>query len=200
VTEPLRSAALAFALALLLPGCTQWHYSFGDALPEAYEDRAQGLGMAQVLTELGPPLRFAAGDQGLTMAWEAWRIRETSIGLSLGFMGMDALEFDWGDAKIRGDYLVLVFDRDHRVTAAARASRESDIGDGAALQPFAGFVSVVDVDDLLAPLPQHYWGAAQLLPLPSSLNNAQRPGMGDTGIEQRGTPLGAGQRSKEWED
>lgn len=190
------------ALLLLgaLSGCTQWHYEFGDAIPPGFESRAEGQSLAQVLAELGPPLRFATGERGVVMAWESWRVRETSVGLSLGFLGVDALEFDWGDARVRGDYLLLLVDERHQVVAAARAQRDNDLGGGTALQPFAGFVSVVDVEDLLLPLPPHFWGGSQLLPLPETLNNASRPGMGDSAVEQRGTPVGAGQRTQGWPD
>jgi hypothetical protein len=200
VTELLPRTLPQLLLLPLLAGCTQWYYEFGEALPADYEQRAGGQSLAAVMAELGPPLRYAATEQGLVMAWETWRIRETSIGVSLGVVGVDALEVDWGDARIRGDYLVMLFDEGHQVTAAARARRDGDIGGGAALQPFAGWVSVVEVEDLLQPLPQHGWGASQLLPIPAALNNGSRPGMGNTGIEQRGTPSGAGQRIQEWPD
>lgn len=190
----------ALCLLPLLGGCTQRFYTLGDPLPANYEQRAASLTLAEVLRDLGPPLRFAAGDGGLIMAWERWHIREQSLGLSLGVLGVDALEFDWGDARVVGDYLVMTFDRDHRVDAAARVAWDSEVGGGAALQPLSGLVSVVDVEDLLLPLPQHDWGAAQLLPPAEALNNRHRPGRGDTGIEQRGTPVGAGQRAQGWID
>jgi hypothetical protein len=196
----LRYCLTAALLAPLLAGCTQWYYEFGEAIPAGYETRAEGLSLARVLAELGPPLRFLASEQGLVMAWESWRIRETSVGLTLGFVGVDALEFDWGDARVRGDYLLLLVNGQHRVSAAARVQRDNDLGGGAALQPFGGLVSVVDVQDLLRPLPQHRWGGSQLLRPPRALNNAARPGMGDSAIEQRGTPGGAGQRSLGWSD
>jgi len=195
-----RANALALVLLLGLSGCTQWYYDLGSALPEGYEQSAEGDSLAEVLATLGPPMRFAANEGGMMMAWEAWRIREDAIGVSLGWVGADFLTVDWGSAHIRGDYFLLSFDDEHRVNAAARVRRDDDIGSGAAIQPFFGFVSVVSVDDLLLPLPQHAWGAAQLFPLPGVLNNPERPGMGDTGIEQRGTPLGAGARTLEWLD
>ncbi|WOJ94618.1 hypothetical protein R0135_05495 [Congregibacter variabilis] len=186
------------SLALLQGGCTQWYYEMGEALPESFEQDAQGKTLANVLAELGPPLRFATSEDQLLMAWEAWEVRRSALGLSLGWAGADFLNFDWGSAEIEGDYLIVTFDADGRVSAAQRVHREESLGGGAAIQPFYSFVSVVDVQDLLQPLPQHGWGASQLLTLPQVLNNPQSPGMGDTGIEQRGTPLGAGARTLEW--
>jgi hypothetical protein len=192
----LRLAVLSLCLAL--QGCTQWYYDLGAALPEAYEAQAEGLTLAEVLRDLGPPLRYTVTPSGLAMAWEAWRISETSVGVSLGFLGADALQADWGDARIEGDFLVVTFDDERRVSAAFRAQRNGVIGGGAALQPVASFVSVVDVDDLLLPLPAHGWGASQLLEPAEALNNTQRPGMGDSALEQRGTPAGAGQQVQGW--
>lgn len=183
---------------MLLSGCTQWYYEMGEALPERFEQDAQGRTLASVLAQLGPPLRFAASEDQLVMAWEAWEVRESALGLSLGWAGADFLNFDWGSAHIEGDYLMVTFDADRRVSAAQRVHRDESLGSGAAIQPFYSFVSVVSVQDLLLPLPQHGWGARQLLPIPQTLNNPQSPGMGDTGIEQRGTPQGAGARTLEW--
>ena len=190
--------ATLITLLLALQGCTQWYYDLGAALPADYEAAAEGKSMAVVLRDLGPPLRYAVTPQGLAMAWEAWRIREDSIGVSLGFVGAELLEIDWGDAQIEGDFLVMTFDEERRVSAAFRAQRTGDLGGGAAVQPIASVVSVVDVDDLTRPLPQHLWGASQLLEPAEALNNAQRPGMGDSALEQRGTPVGAGQRVQGW--
>lgn len=193
----------SFAIALLslgalLSGCTQWYYQMGEALPESFEQDAEGKTLASVLAELGPPLRFATSEDQLLMAWEAWEVRESALGLSLGWAGADFLNFDWGSAHIEGDFLIVTFDADRRVSAAQRVHRDESLGSGAAIQPFYSFVSVVSVQDLLQPLPQHGWGGSQLLPLPRVLNNPHSPGMGDTGIEQRGTPQGAGARTLEW--
>ncbi|EAQ96974.1 hypothetical protein [Congregibacter litoralis] len=192
-------SGITLFIVLSLSGCSQWYYEFGDALPEGIEDAVQGQTMASVLVRLGPPLRFATADDQLLMAWEAWRVRESAVGVSLGFAGADFLNADWGSAKIEGDFLVMTFDAQRRVTAAERIRRDNRLGGGAAIQPLFSFVSVVDVEDLLLPLPQHRWGDAQLLDLPQVLNNVVTPGLG-AAIEQRGTPTGSGARSLEWRD
>lgn len=194
-----RGAGLLALLLMGLAGCTQWYHRLGAALPEDYEKRAEGESLAKVLAALGPPMRLAATDRGLVMAWEAWRIRQDALGVGLGWIwaGADFLTLNWGGARIRGDYLVLSFDGEGRVDGAARVRRNDSIGSGTAVQPF-GLVPMVNVSDILRPLPQHAWGGSQLLPLPVVLNNAQRPGMADTGIEQRGTPRGVGASAQEW--
>lgn len=195
-----RRGAGLLALLLLLGGCTQWYHRLGAALPEDYEKRAEGESLARVLAALGPPLRLAATDRGLVMAWESWRIRQDALGVGLGWVwaGADFLTLNWGGARIRGDYLVLSFDGEGRVDGAARVRRDDSIGSGTAVQPF-GLVPMVNVSDILRPLPQHAWGGSQLLPLPVVLNNAQRPGMANTGVEQRGTPRGVGASAQEWQ-
>lgn len=184
-------------LALALAGCSQAFYQLGEPLPLDYEDEAGGQALAAVLAELGPPQRISATPAGFVMGWEHWRIAEAAFGLSLGLLGADALTVDWGDARVEGDFLLLSFDRDHRVASADRVRWDSDVGGGAAVQPFVGIAPVVSVDDLLRPLPQHGWGASNLLPMPAAQNLPNRPDQGGTGIEQRGTPSGAGQRALE---
>jgi hypothetical protein len=187
---------LGCLLALSLAGCTQSVYRMGGELPPAFAVQP-GTPLSSVLGELGPPLRVSSTPQGWVMAWEHWRVAEASLGLSLGLVGADLLSLDWGDARVRGDFLLLGFDRQHRLTDSARVAWDNDVGDGSAVLPLIGGVPVVSVADLLLPLPYHAWGGASLLPLPTALNNAQRPDMGTTGIEQRGTPSALGQRALE---
>ena len=189
---------LLFLCLGLITGCTQWYYDLGDALPANVDESISGESLVEVFAALGPPMRMASTESGWIMAWESWRIQEDALGVSLGWVGADLLTVDWGSAQVDGEFLLLTFDNDKRVNGVARVSRDAPLGSGAALQPFYSFVSVVSVDDLLQALPAHEWGGAQLLPLPMVLNNAGRPGMGKTGVEQRGTPVGAGARSQEW--
>ncbi|MFT6958374.1 MAG: hypothetical protein ACJAYC_003391 [Halieaceae bacterium] len=190
--------SLLFAV-ILLQACTRWQYELGVPLaayssPAKAEERPT---MAQVMAELGPPLRLSATASGYVMAWEHWRITENSVGFSLGAMGADFLSIDWGQATVDGEFMLLTFDRDRKLSGAALSEWSADLGGGSAVQPFVGVVDVVDVNDLVNALPQHGWGGTSLLPLPEVLNVLSRPEMGDTGIQQRGTPTGIGQQSLE---
>ncbi|WP_116365932.1 hypothetical protein [Parahaliea mediterranea] len=176
-------------------GCSQWHYHLGEPLAEAVPPRNQP--MSEVLATLGPPLRLSATPSGYVMGWEYWRIRENSLGFSLGALGADFLSVDWGDARVAGQFMLVSFNRAHRVSGAAYMTWDGDGGGGSAIQPLFGFAEVVDVDDLLQPLPQDRWGATLLDRLPAVLNANARPDMGSTGIQQRGTPVGIGQQSLE---
>lgn len=182
---------------LLLAGCTQWNYYLGEPLPQTFEADARGRTLGDVLAQLGPPQRLAAVARGWVMGWEYAEVRQVSVGIGLQFLGVDTLSVDWSDARLRGEFLLVSFDRQHRVLAAARTRWDNDLGGGQAIEPFLVSAPLIDVDDMLVPLPQHAWGASSLLPPSRSINNQSRPGMGDTGIQQRGTPAGVGQRSLE---
>lgn len=181
---------------LFLCACTQRFYELGVALPEPASDPDAGTSMQAVLGQMGPPHRLTRTVSGWTLGWEYWRVSQRAVGIG-GVAGLDALSFDWGDARVRGDFLLVSFDLDRQASTVSRASWDNKTAGGASVQPFFGLLPLVDVADLLLPLPQHNWGASALTPLPTALNNENRPGMGSNGLEQRGTPTGIGQRSLE---
>lgn len=188
----------ACALSASLVGCTQWQYELGEPLAETAMHRtaeAQDLGAALGL--LGPPHRVNALADGYVLGWEYWRIRERSLGISLGALGIELMSIDWGHARLAGEFLLLRFDRQHRLTAHAFHAWDERGGGGTALQPSVALVDVVDVNDLLEPLSQHRWGGLSLGKLPITLNRDSSPDSGAATLEQRGTPTGAGQRSLE---
>lgn len=188
---------LMIVALLLLAGCTQRHYQLGQPLTAVDADPVAGMSLHAVMAQLGPPQRLSRTASGWTLGWEYWRISQRAVGVSLGLVGVNALSFDWGDARVRGDFLLVSFNAGHRVTAVSRAGWDNTIAGGSSVQPFVGVAPLVNVDDLLVPLPQHGWGAAALMALPTAVNNENRPGMGSNGLEQRGTPTGAGQRTLE---
>jgi len=181
----------------LLSACTQWRWDMGmsladDAVPE------KGTPLGAVLLQLGPPMRLSSSDNGYLMAWEYWHIREDSVGIRLGALGAEFLSADWGEMRVKGNFLLLSFDEQHRLSAAVRSEWDNYGGGGKGIQPLFGFVSVVDADDLTAPMPQHEWGLGLLQRrLPVALNRNSNPDMGQGGLQQRGTPGAAGQRALE---
>jgi hypothetical protein len=194
----MRAAALALAACMQL-ACSQYDYDLGDPLSRSQlPDPAQQLHLTDVLEQLGPPLRISATPAGYVLAWEHWDIKERKLGFSLGFAGADLLSVDFGKARAKGEFLLLGFDHSHRLTDAAFEQWDNETGGGRAIQPLGSLVSVVDVDDLLEPLPQHRWGASSLDTLPETLNAQSRPDTGQNGLEQRGTPDAVGQRSLEF--
>jgi hypothetical protein len=185
-------------LSGLLSGCSRWSFDMGERLDQdLVPQRGNGVTLADVLREFGPPLRISATPSGYVLAWEYWHVEEESLGFSLGFAGADLFSFDYGNATTRGDFMVLGFDHQHRLIDSAFKSWESDAGGGQGIQPLFGVVPVVDVDDLTRRLPTHRWGAGSLEDLPVTLNHQNRLDQGQSGIQQRGTSTGVGQRSLE---
>ncbi len=141
---------------------------------------------------------MSATDAGFVLAWEHWHIREDSIGFSLGVLGAEFMSADWGDMRVKGEFLLLTFDKQHLLTSAARSKWDNHGGGGKAIQPLFGFISVVDAGDLTGPLPQHDWGSTLLQRrLPTLLNSGSDSNTGQHGLQQRGTPKAIGQQSLE---
>ena len=135
--RPTASGLLAaLSLAIALSACTQWRYELGSQLsPEMLPEDAGNLSLSEVLARLGPPLRLSAAGEGYVLAWEFWKIREDTIGLSLGAMGADLLSVDWGTSHMHGQFLLVTFNRQHRVTGQAYSRWNSDGGSGRAHHP-----------------------------------------------------------------
>ncbi len=192
-------AGLLLLAAVLVGGCSRWSYDIGEPLA-ATAWSAGEASLGDVLLTLGPPQRISALPEGYVMAWEHWMIEERALGVSLGPMGADFLAIDWGSARVAGEFLLLSFDRRHRLVDSSFSRWDEQAGEGQALQLSLGVIDVVNVRDLIGPMPQHRWGATSLQRLPLPLNSASSPEMGGGGLEQRGTPRGAGQRTLEWQD
>ena len=140
---------------------------------------------------------MSATESGFVLAWEHWHIREDSIGISLGALGADFMTADWGEMRVKGEFLLLTFDKQHLLSSATHSQWDNYGGGGQAVQPFFGFVSVVDADDLTDSLPQHRWGSTLLQRLPGTLNSNSSLDSGQNGLQQRGTPTAAGQQALE---
>ena len=195
--KPAKKLMLALA-CVALAACSRSQYQLGSALGEAQLAQLQEVqDLSGALARFGPPQRVAAIADGYVLAWEHWRIGEKSLGVSLGPLGVEAFSVDWGRAQLAGEFLLMRFDRAHSLSNYSFSRWDADGGGGSALQPSLGIVDVVDVDDLLTPMPQHRWGATWLQELSASLNSANSPDSGASALEQRGTPAGIGQRSLE---
>lgn len=190
------SRGAALLAAVLLAGCTQWHYELGPPLTETRLPES-GQTLAQVLAELGPPQRLSALNGGFVLAWEYWQVKEQSIGLSLGALGTDLLSLDWGNAHVSGDFLLLTFNREHLLTSSTFSQWNGQTGEGQGIQPLISLVSLTDVNDLVGYLPHNRWGATLLRPIPKAINTHSDPNSGQSGIQRRGTPTGTGQKSLE---
>ncbi|WP_345336690.1 hypothetical protein [Ferrimonas pelagia] len=194
LNRPRLNALASLLILLSLCGCTINQYQMGQPIAQR-SGISHSPTLTEVLTLLGAPVRLAATRSGYVLAWEHWQIREDDIGLSLRGTGADFLNFDWGQARVQGEFLLLTFDLDDRLSGQSFHQLDSKLGGGQSVQPLFSLVPVVDVSDLLNELPQHTWGAMSLDSLPQTLNHLQRIENGQ--LEQRGTPTGTGQRSLE---
>lgn len=190
---------LIVAVVCLLTGCTVITYRIGqeeiDLEDVPYPGQSREL--TDVLAAFGPPNRLSALPGGYVLAWENWYIRQNKLGLSLRPLGVEFLSVDWGAALTRGDFLVLHFNGDHELVASGYAWWDGSAGGGQGVQPLFGLVDVADVDDLTGPMPHHGWGGFGLDELPVTLNADSHMDAGHNGIQQRGTPDGAGQHTLE---
>jgi hypothetical protein len=194
------SPARFYCLLLIcwsLAGCSQWVYDMGTPIA-SHNVPQQKTPLSEVLKLLGPPIRMSATDTGFVLAWEHWQVQENSIGITLGALGADFFSADWGEMRVKGEFLLLTFDHQHLLTSATHSNWDNDGGGGQAIQPLFGFVSVVDADDLIRSLPQHNWGITLLqADLPTALNSGSNSDTGQQGLQQRGTPNAIGQQSLE---
>ncbi len=190
-----RDRGWLLAAILVLQACSINRYQLGEPLAAWESDQARGTSLDAALAQLGPPLHISAQAQGYLLAWEYWEINEEKLGLSLRALGADFLSVDFGDAETRGEFLVLSFDREHRVVDSRFQRWRADAGSGQGVQALVSVISVVDVDDLTHRLLQHRWGAFNLAPLAVGLNRQQDLSTGENGLQRRGTPTRAGQHS-----
>ncbi|MFT4519145.1 MAG: hypothetical protein ACI9JM_001536 [Halioglobus sp.] len=182
----------------LLSACTQWRWDLGAPVPLSAQAESQSFStLSEALELLGPPITMSATSNGFVMAWEHWKIREDSVGVRLGVIGADFVNIDWGETQAMGEFLLLNFDREHRLTSSSYYEWDDEAGSGMAVQPLFSFVSVVNSDDLRDQLTQHYWGGDLLQELPKGLNRQSSPYTGQNGLQQRGTPGAVGQRTLE---
>ena len=141
-------ALLLLALLLgarQLSGCTRWTYDIGQDLSTKEVPRVDDqLQLADVLDRLGPPHRLSALPNDYVLAYEYWHIVEDKVGFSLSAVGVDFLSVDWGDARTRGKFLLLSFNRDHRLVDSTFEEWARDAGGGQSIQPL-GLLPVVSV-------------------------------------------------------
>ncbi len=184
-------------LFVALSGCVQTrYYELGLPLKKADSpDPAANVTMADVMDSLGPPLRLSTKPAGYIMAWEYWYISQITVGFSPA--GADFLSMDWGSATAKGDFLLMSFDKDHRLLTSHLQEWDFNAGGGQGVQAFVSAVDMVDIDDLLQQLPPHQWGFNNLDELPTALNRDNRLDSGQSGIEQRGTSRRVGQHALE---
>jgi len=189
--------------ALVAPACSVLALELGEDVPgeRVLSFEVGRARRAEVLEELGPPVRVAAHGDGCALLYEHVRLDEGQFGLSFESLGR-ALGMPWlswiklslGNSDARHDVGLLVFDRQGVLVGRAVGEWQEVFGKGASVQVLVTVDQVVDAGTIReAPLALG-WGRQLLLPLPVGLNLAHR-----ADLEARGTGSKAGQRSLELE-
>lgn len=200
------SARRLLPFAFLLAGCTVIHEEVGIHLSWDEDSFVEGRShYRDVLRELGSPLRVSRYNDGMAFLYEYVFMREAQIGIDYDSAQWDAspapviesFKFAIGRANADREALVMIFDRAGILVTEEFVPWNQRLGSGAAIQLFFSVGSVVDVSEIRTAFDPNHWGAMLLRPLPQTLNTEQSIDDGRFGLEQRGTPRGAGQRTLE---
>lgn len=195
----LRAASIVLVcFVTLVSGCSVFNRQLGDPIDgkhAGFEERETTV--HDVIAALGPPLKLSNLPDGMVMLYEYAEISERQLGLNLDFADLGLLKFSTGRGNIDREALVLVFDQRGVLQAHRYASWADKPARGSAVQLFFVAVPTVKVDYFLEKPEQHGWGAGLLESLPATLNAGHSVRSGEHGLELRGTPKNAGQRTLE---
>jgi len=187
--------------AIALCGCTILSKRAGVPIPVEELPLHEGAAMAgQVVAALGPPARMSTLPGGFAMLYEFLEARERQVGINLDFIGIDWFKIATGRGMAQREALLLVFDDEGTLRASDFQAWTEPVGKGLALQFLFVAMPTVDTRHLWDTPEQHVWGGGALEPLPVTLNAGQSIVTGSHGLELRGTPRSAGQRTLEGED
>ncbi|MEX0331761.1 MAG: hypothetical protein AB3N64_10095 [Puniceicoccaceae bacterium] len=193
----MRALAAGFTL-ILVSGCTMVREERGITLTAPEQTASSALTSHEVLNTLGPPIQIGALDSGYAFLYEHTVINERQLGLSVNTPLLRYFKFAIGSAEAERQVLILLFDHDGRLTQSGYREWTEDLGRGNSIQFIIAVMSVVDTGDLTESPASLTWGGGLLKSrLPESLNSSNSPLTGLSGVELRGTPTGAGQRTLE---
>ena len=205
--------SLLMLLAVVCSACTTLLTRIDVPLEPSegkYEDGVTHY--STILHDLGPPAKISGLPNGMVFLYEYVFINEFQLGIGLGItreLGFtitpESEQFDfrsffrisYAQAQTERQVLLLTFDDEGILKAQRYLEFGKDLGRGVGLQTIIGISSLVDSDYLQQPATQHDWGMSLLKPLPRTLNENQSLESGNSGLEQRGMPTGAGQHTLE---
>jgi len=186
---------------IALCSCTILSKRAGQPIAVADVPLREGVTTAgQVVAALGPPARMSALPEGFAMLYEYLDARERQLGFNLDFIGIDWFKVATGRGTAERQALLLVFDDEGALRASDFQAWTEPVGKGLALQFLFVAMPTVDTRYLWETAEQHVWGRGALEPLSVTLNTGQSIVNGRHGLEMRGTPRSAGQRTLEGED
>jgi len=131
------------------------------------------------------------------MLYEHIDATEKQIGINLETIGLDLFKIAAGRGSAQREELLMVFDEDARLRSREYRAWQENTGRGFGFQLFFVAMPTVDSKHLWESPEQFIWGRRALEPLAVTLNEANSVTSGTRGIEARGTPDSAGQRTLE---
>jgi len=198
VTTSRAATLLLFAAMSVGGGCTVLNRQAGEPIPTEMPGLQEGAATtAEVLRALGPPSRMSPVPGGLAMLYEYIDATERQFGINLEFIGLDWFKVAIGRGTAEQQALLLVFDDGGVLRARDYQAWTEKIGSGFGFQLFFVAMPTVDTKHLWEAPEQFVWGGGALEPLAVTLNAGQSVTRGTQGIEMRGTPDSAGQRTLE---
>ena len=198
--RPLRASAAAVLLlaAVAAAGCTTIGRRYGEPISSQRSTLREGATtLSDVIATLGPPARLSPVPGGVAMLYEFIDAREDQLGINLEFVRLDWFKIAIGRGSAEREELLLLFDQDAVLRNSEYSAWHESTGRGFGFQLFFVAVPTVDSKHLWESPEQFTWGRRSLEPLTATLNEGNSVSSGTRGIEMRGTPDSAGQRTLE---
>lgn len=196
-----RIASLLVALLLasaVASGCTTLGRRYGEPVSPNLQTLSEGTTtVSEVIAVFGPPARLSASPGGLVMLYEHIDGSEDQLGINLEVLGLDWFKVAIGRGSAAREALLLQFDEGGVLRSRVYRAWQEDTGRGFGFQLFFVALPTVDSKHLWESPEQFAWGRRSLEPLTVTLNEGQSVTSGTHGIEMRGTPDSAGQRTLE---
>lgn len=193
------SGAVALLLAgVVIAGCTTIGRRYGEPIADDSARLREGTTtLSEAIALLGPPARISPVPGGLAMLYEYIDARENQLGVNLELIGLNWFKIAAGRGAAEREELLMVFDEDALLRSREYRAWHENTGRGFGFQLFFVAMPTVDSKHLWESPEQFTWGRRSLEPLAVTLNEGQSVTSGTRGIEARGTPDSAGQRTLE---
>ena len=197
--DPLRTFAMSIlGGALLLTGCSSIRTEVGRPLPENPAPLVEGTTRVEtVVHELGPPHAVSALPDGFVFLYEYSRVSEFQFGLSLKFIRLPYFKVIKADSKLSETAWLLTFDEQGVLRAQGSAAWREKLSGGSALQLIVSVLSLTDTTAFRREPDPLTWGRGCLQRPAVTLNSAQDLRLGGNGLQQRISPVFAGQATLE---
>jgi hypothetical protein len=198
-SRPRASAAAVLLLAsVAAAGCTTIGRRYGEPVaPQLATLREGATTLSEAIAGLGPPARLSPVPGGLAMLYEYVDGTERQLGINLEVVGLDWFKVAIGRGSAEREELLLLFDEDAVLRSREYRAWQEKTGNGFGFQLFFVAMPTVDSKHLWEGPEQFAWGRRALEPLTVTLNEGNSVTSGTQGIEMRGTPDSAGQRTLE---